>query len=248
MIEGISLKPKVRITDRQALWNYGCRFVYVDVKDNSALLSVKGDCEFQGFKLGGLARLRYFPGAGLGDTQAFEFFDALGHLPTATLPPVLELTRDDGVLPETKSYRELLKDFLNRFYSYSKGRVILKMTRSLAEWLVPDQFLLDYVFNYGLWIHEPLDQPLEAGSFRFYSLRSYAQRPVAGTAAEWVQFPGNATQFATFANKTAPVRFSLSQGTPPQEPETPNLPPVLTDAEKLAKVRGLVGQLVEILK
>ena len=220
MIEGISLKPKVKIADRQALWNYGCRFVYADVRENNCALSVAGDCEFVGMGFGGLWKLRYGQGQGSGDSQAFEFCEALAPLKTALLTPVLELNRDFGVLPETGSYRELLTDFLNKFHSYTNKSVILRMTRSIAEWLVPDLFILDYAFEHGLWIHEPLNQALKAGSFRFYSLRSYAERPVAGTSGAWVQFPGNAEQFDAFMLKHTPVRFSLSQGTPPPEENT----------------------------
>lgn len=248
MIEGICLKTNVKIADRQALWNKGARFVYADVKKNSCLLSVVGDCNYQGFKFGGMARVRYNPGAGLGDTQAFEFSDSLAHIPSATLPPVLELSRDDGVLPDTRGYRDMLKDLLHKYQDYSKGgKLILKMSRSIAEWLVPDQFLLDYAFNYGLWIHEPLDQPLAAGAFRYYSLRSFKDRSVAGTACEWVQFPGSKAQFEAFTKDNVPVRFLLNGGTPPQDedPVVP-VPEDLTAAEKLAKAKDLARQIAEL--
>ena len=144
MINGISLASKVKVVDKQKLWNIGVRFVYAETEDNNCLLQVTGECEYQGFKFGGLKRVRYFPGAGSGETQAFNFADQLLHLPTAVLPPVLEITTQDGPLPELNDW---LVSFFKHFSEYSKGPkyVMLKASMAVIDGLKPVQAIQDYV-------------------------------------------------------------------------------------------------------
>jgi hypothetical protein len=245
MIEGISIKENLKLADRQAIWDAGARFCYCELRENSCVRSVMNDCEYMGIQFGGLWKLRYFPGAGTGDSQAFDFAAALSRLPYATLPPVVELCRDDGVLPETKSFRENLKLFITRFYDHSRGHnVIVKLTRSLAEWLEPDDFLLKHSMERGLWIHEPKG-PISIGKFQYWTLRSFAERSVGGTSAQWVQIPATKEQFDNWAHHWGVLRFPVNGGTPPEVIEEP---PALTDAEKLAKAKSLASQLMEVLK
>lgn len=252
---------KIGHADRALLqqkWNAGVRFVYSCVQENDTLTENLNGCNYQGFSFGALWPFRYAPGTGLGDSQAFDFHVAVGALKTEKpmLPPVVELIREEGIaLPETNYYRNQLKNFLNQFYTYNKeAHPVIKLTRSLAEWLEPDADLIAYALKYGLWIHEPTTV-LAGGKFGYYTLRSYAARPVGGTNAQWVDFPGSEAQFKAWAYNGQAVRFAFpgTTSTPPADTEQPEDGGsvgggALTDAEKLAKARDLANQLVEVLR
>ena len=226
MINGIRIANNTKIADKQKLWNTGCRFVYADVEDNGCLLNVAGDAEFQGFLFGGLKRLRYFPGAGSGDSQAQNFMVSLSRLPTAKLPPVLEITTQDGPLPELNAW---LKQFFKCYSDYTKGgKVVIKASKSIIDGIKPIQEIQDYILANGLWIYSP-SNPIELSPLKFYTLRSYGAKSIEGTMAEWVDVPGTLDQFKAWVNGVA-LRFSTIEVPPVVVP-----PPVieLTDSQKI---------------
>ena len=240
MINGISLASKVKIIDKQKLWNLGVRFVYADTEDNSSLLQVTGECEYQGFKFGGLKRLRYFPGAGTGESQAFNFADQLAHIPTAKLPPVLEITNQDGPLPELN---EWLLSFFKHFPEYSKGAktVVIKASKSVIDGLKPVQAIQDYVLSNGLWITSP-SNPISISPFKYYTLRGYTARLIEGTMAEWVDIPGSIDQFKAWV-AGSPLRFATTEVPPVVVPGDPPEEPGPTDHDMLVAIYKMVKRI-----
>jgi hypothetical protein len=255
VVNGIWLEKDVTIFDSEKLWQqFQTRLVYVDMSGNSSLLNVVNTCAYQGFSWGGYHRLRYPPEIGSADSQAFEFAGAIlreqyGSPPT--LPPVLELRRGVPVFCETNQYRGMVETLIKNFKTYAGKKVVIRATREVIKWLSPSSTILACDF----WIHEPTTR-LDYSPWTNYAFRSFAARDMMGTMATPFYFPHDKDQLARYIKNgilsAVPASLSSNPSTttpPPGSNTTPiPTPSILTDAQKLAKARELVNQLVELLK
>lgn len=240
---GILVEKGVKIFDSEKLWQqFMTRYVYVDATDNSCFMNVAGSCAMQGFEWGLFTRLRNPPEPKSADSQAQEFsiaVQASSYEKKPQLPPVLELKAGATPFCETNMYRRMVEQFILKFKSYGGEKLVIKVARNVIDWLTPSSTILAC----DLWIHEPTAH-LDFHPWTNFAFRSYAARDMLGTMASPVIFPHNKAVFDGYL-KGSPLPGLPASMQP--APVTPPAPVILTDAQRIAKMRDLVAQMKEIL-
>ena len=180
-MNGILLPPKVKIADRQKVWDIGARFVYACIDDLGTAQAAANDCAYMNFKFGLYHRLRYPPEEKSVPTQlveAKESLAAVSKLLVPNLPFLLVLERSpEYPFCETNMYRGMVETFLA-----AMPNAIVRMNAATIDWLQPSAKIL----MRPLWIHAPTED-VKFAPWAQFAFRSFPTRDISGTNAEWVQ-------------------------------------------------------------
>lgn len=183
-MNGIYLRGKNSIADtnRQKLWDTGVRYVYADIDDLGTAQNAANDCAYQGFKFGVHYRLRYPPEQGSVATQLVivgEKLQALQQIKGLTWLPFLLVLERSPEYPfcETNMYRNMVDSFLA-----GMPNAMVRMNKATIDWLTPSAKILAR----PLWLHAPT-KDVQYAPWKQFAYRSYAERDIQGTMAEWVE-------------------------------------------------------------
>lgn len=239
MVNGVSLRKGIGLSNPQKLWDIGVRFVYAEANDNSMLRNVRGACDWYGFKFGVWSRLRYPPESGSPKTQVYEVYQALQGV-KRDLPTVLalELPLDGTPIPPSNVYVDNANVWLQDILSYLKGEdLMVKVDEKVTGGFTPSGKMT----TLPVWLKQRAGVQVVSAKFPCYTLRSYSERDVYGTKAEWVDYPG-ANWDGFKVNGFAVSMPTISNVVVPEDKLIPPTVPSTID-EKLDKIIALLERM-----